>query len=300
MTIISYICIYWYIQANKKKQIECNLMQISINSQLIDLTTPIVMGIVNVTPDSFFKGNRFTTDRGVLHCVEKIISEGGTIIDIGGYSTRPLAETVSQDEEIRRVSQAIEIILKRFPNAIISVDTFRSSVVRHVANNYSIGLINDISGGTLDDLMFETVADLQLAYVLMHTRGTPKNMQNMTKYVDVVSEVLSFLAKRIAQLRLLGVHDIIVDPGFGFAKTTEQNFELLKKLSYFKELNTPILAGTSRKSMIYKTLEVTAEESLNGTTASNMLALMGGASILRVHDVKEAVQAISIFKECYL
>lgn len=275
-------------------------MQINIKNSLIDLNTPIVMGIVNVTPDSFFKGNRFTTEKGILHCVEKIIKDGGRIIDIGGYSTRPMAETVTQDEEIRRVSDAIEIILKKFPEVIISVDTFRSSVVRHVANNFDIGLINDISGGSLDDLMFETIADLQLAYVLMHTRGTPKSMQNQTQYIDVVSEVLSFLAKKTAQLRLLGVHDIIIDPGFGFAKTTDQNFKLLKHLSYFKELNVPILAGVSRKSMIYNTLNTTAEESLNGTTATNMLALMGGASILRVHDVKEAVQTIRIFEECYI
>ncbi len=273
-------------------------MQIKLNNRLLDLTTPIVMGIVNATPDSFFKGNRFTTDKAILHCVEKIIKEGGAIVDIGGYSTRPSAETVSQDEEIRRVSEALNIILKKFPELIISVDTFRSSVVRQVASNFKIGLINDISGGTLDDLMFETIADLQLAYVLMHTRGTPKNMQTQTQYIYVVSEVLSFLAKRVAQLRLLGVHDIIIDPGFGFAKTTEQNFEILKHLSYFKELNTPILAGLSRKSMIYKTLNTTAEESMNGTTAAHILALMGGASILRVHDVKEAVQAIRIYQAC--
>ena len=275
-------------------------MQIKVNNRLIDLTTPIVMGIVNVTPDSFFKGNRFTTDKDILHCVEKIITEGGVIVDIGGYSTRPSADTVSQDEEIRRVSEAINIILKKFPELIISVDTFRSSVVRQVAKNFNIGLINDISGGTLDDLMFETIADLQLAYVLMHTRGTPKNMQTQVQYTDVVSEILSFLAKRVAQLRLLGVHDIIIDPGFGFAKTTEQNFEILKQLPYFKELNTPILAGISRKSMIYKTLVTTAEESLNGTTAANILALIGGASILRVHDVKDAVQAIQIYEACYM
>lgn len=275
-------------------------MQIKVNNRLIDLTSPIVMGIVNVTPDSFFKGNRFTTDKAILHCVEKIIKEGGGIVDIGGYSTRPLAETISQDEEIRRVSEALNIILKKFPELIISVDTFRSSVVRQVANNFNIGLINDISGGTLDDLMFETIADLQLAYILMHTRGTPKNMQTQVQYIDVVSDVLSFLAKRVARLRLLGVHDIIIDPGFGFAKTTEQNFEILKQLSYFKELNTPILAGLSRKSMIYNTLNTTAEESLNGTTAAHILALMGGASVLRVHDVKEAVQAIQIYQECYV
>ena len=272
-------------------------MQIKIKKQLVDLSTPIVMGILNVTPDSFFKGNRFTTDKTILHATEKIVLEGGSILDIGGYSTRPGAETVSQDEEIRRLSEALHIVLKKFPDLLISVDTFRSGVVRQLVNNFNIGIINDISGGSMDDLMFETIADLQVCYILMHSRGTPSNMQNQTQYSDVVSEVIHFLSKRVAQLKLLGVHDIIIDPGFGFAKTKEQNFELLNKLSYFKELNLPILTGISRKSMIYNTINTTSEESLNATTAANMLALIGGSSILRVHDVKEAVQTIQIFKQ---
>lgn len=273
-----------------------NPLQINLNNRLVDLSTPIVMGIVNVTPDSFFKGNRFVSDKEILQCVEKIIVEGGSIIDVGGYSTRPTAENVTQDEEIRRVSEAINIILKKFPTITISVDTFRSSVARQVVNNYPIAMINDIGGGTLDDLMFETIADLKIAYVLMHTRSTPQKMQNHVQYENVVSEVLFYLEKKLARLRLLGVTDIIIDPGFGFAKTIEQNYQLLNKLSYFKELNVPIMAGMSRKSMIYKALEIDAEEALNGTTAANMLALVGGASILRVHDVKEAVQAIKIFE----
>jgi dihydropteroate synthase len=226
-----------------------------------------------------------------------MLSEGALIIDLGGYSTRPLAENISQDEEIKRVSGALELILKKFPETIISVDTFRSSVARHVVRNYNVAMINDIGGGTLDDLMFETIADLQVAYVLMHTRGTPQNMQNLTSYDNIVSEVLFHLEKRLAQLRLFGVTDVIIDPGFGFAKTIEQNYLLLNKLAYFQTLKVPILAGLSRKSMIYKLLEVTADEALNGTTAANMLALTGGASILRVHDVKEAVQTIRIYKE---
>lgn len=273
-------------------------LQLNLNNRLVDLSTPIVMGIVNVTPDSFFKGNRFVSDKGILQCVEMIIAEGGQIIDIGGYSTRPTAEIVSQDEEIKRISEAIALILKKFPAVIISVDTFRSSVVRQVVKNFPIAMINDIGGGTLDNLMFETIADLQIAYILMHTRGTPQTMQTQTKYENVVSEVLFFLEKRLAQLRLLGVKDVIIDPGFGFAKTVDQNFKLLNQLSILKELNVPILAGISRKSMIYNTLETNAEGALNGTTAANMMALMGGASILRVHDVKEAKEAITIFEKC--
>jgi len=271
-------------------------LQINLNNKLIDLSTPIVMGILNTTPDSFFKGNRFVSDKGILKCVEKIVSEGGSLIDIGGYSTRPQADVVTDEEEIRRVSEALEIILKKFPDVYISVDTFRSTVVREVVRNYKVAMINDIGGGTLDPLMFETIADLKVAYVLMHTRGTPQTMQSKTEYDDLMADVFRFLEKRIAQLRLFGVNDIIIDPGFGFAKTGDQNFELLKKLSYFKELNVPVLAGLSRKSMIYTLLDTDAEGALNGTTAANMLALLGGASILRVHDVKEAFQTIEIYK----
>jgi len=271
-------------------------LQINLNDKLIDLSTPIVMGILNTTPDSFFKGNRFVSDKGILKCVEKIVSEGGSLIDIGGYSTRPQADVVTDEEEIRRVSEALEIIMKKFPDVYISVDTFRSTVVREVVRNYKVAMINDIGGGTLDPLMFETIADLKVAYVLMHTRGTPQTMQSKTEYDDLMADVFRFLEKRIAQLRLFGVNDIIIDPGFGFAKTGDQNFELLKKLSYFKELNVPVLAGLSRKSMIYTLLDTDAEGALNGTTAANMLALLGGASILRVHDVKEAFQTIEIYK----
>ena len=271
-------------------------LQINLNDKLIDLSTPIVMGILNATPDSFFKGSRFVSDKGILKCVEKIVSEGGSLIDIGGYSTRPQADVVTDEEEIRRVSEALEIILKKFPDVYISVDTFRSTVVREVVRNYKVAMINDIGGGTLDPLMFETIADLKVAYVLMHTRGTPQTMQSKAEYDDLMADVFRFLEKRIAQLRLFGVNDIIIDPGFGFAKTGDQNFELLKKLSYFKELNVPVLAGLSRKSMIYNLLDTDAEGALNGTTAANMLALLGGASILRVHDVKEAFQTIEIYK----
>ena len=268
--------------------------QLNLKGRLIDLTVPKVMGIVNITPDSFFSGSR-SSKKTILSRVEETLSQGGEMLDIGGYSTRPSAEFVSQDEEIKRLSEILEVILKEFSDALISVDTFRSQVARHVVTNYSVAMINDVGGGTLDDLMFETVAELQVAYVLMHTRGTPQTMQQMTDYKDVVAEVMLFLEKRLAQLRLLGVNDVVIDPGFGFAKTLEQNYLLLKNLSYFEALNAPLLAGISRKSMIQKLLDVDAENALNGTTAANMLALMGGASILRVHDVKEAVQTIKIY-----
>ena len=275
---------------------DSNLL-LKLNNQLYDLRTPVVMGILNVTPDSFFMRSRFRTDRTLLQQVEQFIKEGATLIDIGGYSTRPQAAPVSTDEEISRISDALEIICKKFPDIPISVDTFRSPVARLAVDQFGVAMINDISGGTLDPMMFETVADLGVAYLLMHTRGTPQNMQTNTDYKDVVSEVLQFLQKKVAQLHLLGVNDVVIDPGFGFAKTLDQNYQLLSKLSYFQEINVPILAGISRKSMIYKLLRTDPEGALNGTTAVNMLALMGGASILRVHDVKEAVEAIKIYNE---
>lgn len=274
-------------------------MQIKLNNRLFDLSTPAVMGIVNATPDSFYSGNRFLSDKALLTSVEKMMVDGVDILDFGGYSTRPMAKNISSEEEIERLSNAIETVLKKFPDCIISVDTFRANVARNMVKNYNVSIINDIGGGTLDDLMFETIADLKVAYVLMHTRGTPATMQQLTNYDDVVSEVIAFLQKRIAQLHLLGVTDIIADPGFGFAKTTEQNYRLLNKLSYFTALNTPLLVGLSRKSMITKALDIDTKDALNGTTAANMLALAGGASILRVHDVKEARQAISIFMEYF-
>lgn len=269
-------------------------MQLKINNILIDLTSPIVMGIVNVTPDSFFAGSRFNSNKAILNCVEKMLSEGATIIDLGGYSTRPMAENITDEEEISRLSKALEIILSKFPDIKISVDTFRSNVARHVVKNFNVGMINDISGGSLDNFMFETIADLKVAYVLMHSRGNPQNMQNMTDYNFLISEIIDFLQRKIVQLHILGVHDVVIDPGFGFAKTTAQNFEILNKLHYFKELMMPILVGLSRKSMLYKTLDIEPADALNATTAANVLALQGGASILRVHDVKEALQAIKI------
>lgn len=269
---------------------------LKLNNQLYDLSTPIVMGILNVTPDSFYTQSRHRTDRSLLQQVEQFLNEGATIIDIGGYSTRPQAALVSSEEEINRVCKALEVIRKNFPDALLSVDTFRSPVARIVVEQYGVAMINDISGGNLDALMFETVADLGVAYVLMHMRGTPQTMQDHTAYEDVMAEVMHFLQKKVAQLHMLGVNDVIIDPGFGFAKTIEQNYEVLNKLAYLKEMNVPILAGLSRKSMIYNLLGTDPKGVLNGTTALNMLALLGGASILRVHDVKEAAETIQLFE----
>jgi len=272
-------------------------MQIKLNDKLVDLSSPIVMGIINVTPDSFFAESRHSMSSNVLHSVEKIIREGGTIVDIGGYSSRPSAESVSAEEEISRLSFALDVILKEFPDIFISIDTFRADVARYAVKNYQVAVVNDIGGGTLDDDMFRTIADLKVAYILMHMRGTPATMQKLTQYDNVTVEVIRFLEQRLHQLRMLGVNDVIVDPGFGFAKTCEQNYKLLKELSCFSALNAPMLVGISRKSMIYNLLETDPQHALNGTTAVNMLALLGGASILRVHDVKEAVETIKIFEQ---
>lgn len=272
-------------------------LQLKLNNQLMDLSVPLVMGIVNVTPDSFYKDNRFYSEKSILNTVELMISEGVDILDVGGCSTRPNAEIITQDEEIRRVSFAIELILKKYPNIVVSVDTFRSSVVRQVVKNFQIGMINDIGGGTLDDLMFETIADLDVAYVLMHIKGNPQTMQYNIKYENLISDIMIYFQKKLTQLRLLGVKDVVIDPGFGFSKTLDQNYELLSKLHVFAELNVPMLAGISRKSMLYNLLGIDATGALNATTSANMLALLGGASILRVHDVKEAKQAITIYNK---
>jgi dihydropteroate synthase len=267
-----------------------------LNGKPYSLAVPVVMGIVNATPDSFYGGNRFTTDKEILLAAETKINDGAFILDIGGYSTRPNAPYVTEDEELRRVGHAIELIVKSFPDAILSVDTFRSQVARHCVENYGVAMINDIGGGTLDEHMFDTIVQLQVAYVLMHTRGNPANMQQMTNYNDFVSEVYSFLEQQVKIFQGMGGSNIVVDPGFGFAKTVEQNYQLLKHIDSFQQLQLPVLAGLSRKSMLYKLLDTSPATSLNATTAANMLALMGGASILRVHDVKEAVEAIRIFE----
>jgi dihydropteroate synthase len=271
-------------------------MVIKYADSLIDFSQPKVMGIVNVTPDSFFIESRVGGTKSILKKVESMVAEGVDILDIGAYSSRPMAEDISVQEEMKRLSEALEVITKHFPDIPLSVDTFRAPVASFVLKNFRVGIINDISGGILDNNMFETIADLGVAYILMHIKGNPQTMQNHCDYSNVVSEVVAFLQKRVHQLHLLGVNDVIIDPGFGFAKTTEQNFTLLKNLNMFSSIQAPLLVGVSRKSMICKTLNVTPEQALNGTTAVHFAALMGGANILRVHDVKEAKQAIAIFE----
>lgn len=254
------------------------------------------MGILNVTPDSFFDGSRFTTDTEILTQTEKMLSEGATFIDIGGYSSRPGAENISIEEERARVLKAVELIVKEFPKTLISIDTFRAEVAREAVQE-GANIINDISAGELDSKMFETVASLNVPYIAMHMRGTPQTMKELTSYSNLAGEIMNYFLKKIEWLKNLGVTDIIIDPGFGFAKTIDQNFELLSYLDHFRNLDRPILAGLSRKSMVWKTLGVTAADALNGTTALNMTALQKGASILRVHDVKEAVEVIKLFSK---
>ncbi len=269
---------------------------LNVRGKLMDLSFPKVMGILNVTPDSFYDGFRYTEETSILKQVEKMIVEGADFIDVGGYSTRPGAEEINETEELKRVLPAIEIIVKKFPTTVISVDTFRSTVVKHAIET-GAAVVNDISGGELDAAMFETVAAMNVPYILMHLRGTPRTMSQQTNYENLLKEMIDYFHPRIYKLQQLGVKDIIVDPGFGFAKNAEQNFELLSKLEYFHVLGKPILVGLSRKSMIWRTLKTDPEKALNGTTALNTIALLKGASILRVHDVREAKEVIELVNQ---
>lgn len=268
-----------------KKTLNCR-------GRLVDLAQPAVMGILNITPDSFFADSRVSLDSTVA-TAERMLQDGATFLDIGGYSTRPGAAEVSPSEEADRVLPVITAILDAFPNALLSIDTFRASVARQ-AVAAGAALVNDIAGGTLDPTMFGTVAELDIPYILMHTRGTPQTMQAMATYDNVTTEVIDELALRLAELRSLGHKDIILDPGFGFAKTPDQNFELLHHLDDFRLFDEPILVGISRKTTIWKTLTIKPEDALNGTTVLNTVALLKGASILRVHDVREAVEAVKL------
>ena len=269
------------------------MSSINCKGKLIDLTTSKVMGILNITPDSFFDGGKFSSDANILKHTEKMLSEGATFIDVGGYSSRPNAQHISEDEELKRVIPVVELLIKKFPEILISIDTFRSNVATKCVN---IGacIINDISAGNMDVKMFTTVAKLQVPYIIMHMQGTPQTMQKSPKHVDIVHEVIYYFSKKINELHALNVNDIIIDVGFGFGKTPEQNYELLKNLSLLKNLEVPILTGISRKSMLYKLLDITPAMALNATTVANTMALMNGTNILRVHDVKEAVEAIII------
>lgn len=269
---------------------------ININGNLIDLSTPLVMGIVNITPDSFFQESRKQSESEIVNRVRQILEEGGRIIDIGGQSTSPTSSLIPATEEFNRLEPALRIIRKEFPDAILSVDTFYSEVAKPAVEKYGVNIINDISGGQIDGKMFDTVARLNVPYILMHMRGTPQTMQQHTGYDNLIQEILYYFSERIAKLNLLGVNDIIIDPGFGFSKTMDQNYQLMAYLKYFNIFEVPILAGISRKSMIYKLLECSPQESLNGTTVLNTVALLSGAAILRVHDVKEAVECVKIAK----
>lgn len=271
-------------------------MTINCKGQLIDLSTPKVMGILNITPNSFFDGGMYKNESEVLSRVEKMISEGATFIDVGAYSSKPSAEFVSEKEEIERIIPFVDSIIKHFPNAILSIDTFRSEVAKACIES-GAAIINDISAGLLDDKMLETIAKYKTPYIMMHMKGTPQTMQKFIQYDDIVKEILFYFSERIAAARHLGINDLIVDPGFGFAKTTEQNYEVFKKMDLFELFELPVLIGVSRKSMIYKTLNFSAEEALNGTTVLNAIALTKGANILRVHDVKEAMECVTLFNK---
>lgn len=275
-----------------------NLNTINCRGQLVDLSRPLIMGILNVTPDSFFDGGKFTEEKAIFEQVAKMIDEGATIIDIGGQSTRPGAKALSVRQEENRVLPVIASLMAKFPDLLISADTFRSTVARKAIQEGAV-IINDISGGDLDPEMFHTIAEEEVPYILMHMQGVPETMQIDPSYDNVVTSVYSALLKKVSMLRSLGVADIIVDPGFGFGKTVEHNYRLLQSLQLFRNTGCPVLAGMSRKSMICKVLKVKPENALNGTTALNMIALQNGASILRVHDVKAAKEAILLY-EAYI
>jgi dihydropteroate synthase len=274
-------------------------MTINCKGQLIDLSIPKVMGILNVTPNSFFDGGKYDDQSDLLTQVDKMLSDGATFIDIGAYSSKPSAEFVSEEEELGRIIPAVQLILKHFPEAILSIDTFRSEVAKACIEN-GAAIINDISAGSLDKEMFGVIAEYNVPYIMMHMRGTPQTMQSMTHYEDIVKEMLFYFSEKINKARSLGINDLIIDPGFGFAKTIDQNYEVLGKTELFQLLELPLLVGISRKSMIYKTLNSSAKEALNGTTVLNTIALTKGANILRVHDVKEAVECVQLWSEINL
>lgn len=267
---------------------------INANGILLDLSTPCVMGILNVTPDSFYAGSRMQTEAEIARRVEQIVAEGAGIIDIGAYSSRPNAEDVSAREEMERLRKGLAVLRKVAPEAIVSVDTFRADVARMCVEEFGVAIINDIAAGEMDADMFRTVARLNVPYIMMHMQGTPQNMQQHPHYDNLLKEVFMYFARKVQQLRDLGVKDIILDPGFGFGKTVEHNYELLAHLEEFRLFELPLLAGVSRKSMIYRLLDITPQESLNGTTVLDTICLLKGADILRVHDVKEAVETVKI------
>ncbi|MDR3218333.1 MAG: dihydropteroate synthase [Dysgonamonadaceae bacterium] len=274
------------------KQLTCN-----IKGALMDFSLPKVMGILNITPDSFFEGSRKQTEKEIAGRVIQIMEEGADIIDIGGYSSRPSATYVDEAAEISRLEYGLKILFREIPNAIVSVDTFRSEVAKRCVEDFGVAIINDIAAGSLDPKMFETVARLQVPYIIMHLRGTPQTMMQHTNYENIMQEIFCYFAEKVNQLHQMGVNDIWIDPGFGFSKTTSQNYEILEKLEEFLIFELPVLVGFSRKTMIREVIETSPAESLNGTTALNMFALTKDIHILRVHDVKEAVQTVKLFNK---
>ena len=268
---------------------------LNCSGKLLSLDAPKVMGILNATPDSFFAGSRKQTERELMERVQQILSEGGSIIDVGAYSTRPGAAVVSAEEEWQRLEQALRIVHRETPETILSVDTFRADIARRCVETFGVSIVNDISGGDADAQMFDTVADLRVPYVLMHCQGTPQTMQQAPTYKNVTAEVITDLSRKVRQLHQRGARDIIIDPGFGFGKTLEHNYTLLRQLEDFRIFDLPLLVGISRKSMITRPLDITADEALNGTTALNAFALMKGANILRVHDVKAATEVVKLY-----
>lgn len=270
---------------------------ININGSLLNLSTPLVMGILNVTPNSFYSESRKQSDEEIVNRCRVILDEGGTIIDVGAQSTSPTSKFLSAKEEWERLMPALRLIRNEFPDTVISVDTFYADVAKEAVEVYGANIINDISGGEIDKRMFSVVAELNVPYILMHMRGVPQTMQDMTSYDNFIQDILYYFSEKRAKLSLLGVNDVIIDPGFGFSKSVAQNYELMAYLKYFHIFEEPILVGVSRKSMIYKLLDTTPENSLNGTTVLNTVSLLSGANILRVHDVKEAVECVKIISE---
>ncbi len=271
-------------------------MTINCKGSLIDLSIPKVMGILNITPDSFYDGGKYKDEDEIIKQTEKMLKEGASFIDIGAYSSRPGADHISQEEEKARILPIVELLIKRFPEILISIDTFRSSIAKACIES-GAAIINDISAGNLDDQMIACVGTLQVPYIMMHMRGTPQTMKSLDQYNDLFNDINLYFSQKIAAARKHGINDIIIDPGFGFAKNSAQNFELLKNMSLIAIHEVPILAGLSRKSMIYKTLDTKPSEALNGTTALNTIALLNNASILRVHDVKEALECITLVQQ---
>ena len=270
---------------------------INAGGRLLDLEIPKVMGIINITPDSFYKESRYSTDEEILVTAARMLEDGADILDIGGYSSRPGAKDISVDEESNRVLKAVKLINRKFPEAIISVDTFRADIAREAVVGCGASIINDISGGDSDDRMFLVVETLNVPYILMHMKGDPRTMQNKPVYEDIVADILKWFGDRIFKLKSAGLKDIIIDPGFGFGKTIDHNFELLRRLGDFSIAGLPVLVGISRKSMIWKTLDISVDEALNGTTTLNAIAIFNGADILRVHDVREAVQTVRLIRK---